>query len=65
MADHNAYLELTLFLQRFNVINKIITTINSITRIIVTVVIITVDPLTVSSVTPRVSDKWMEKTSEL
>ena len=59
MTDCNAYLELSLFLQRFNVNNKIITTINSIAVIVVTVVIITVDPLAVSSVKPWVSNKWM------
>ena len=59
MTDCKAYLELTLFLQRFNVNNKIITTINSIAVIVVTVVIITVDPLAVSSVKPWVANKWM------
>ena len=59
MTDCKAYLELSLFLQRFNVNNKIITTINSIAVIVVTVVIITVDPLTVSSVKPWVANKWM------
>ena len=56
MTDRNDYLELTLFLdlQSFNVITKIITTINSITGIIVTVLIITDDPLKVRS---GVSDK--------
>ena len=59
MTDRKAYLELTLFLQRFNMIKKIITTINSIAVIVVTVVIITVDPLAVSSVKPWVANKWM------
>ena len=60
MIDSNDYLELTLFLdlQYFNVITIIITiiitTINSITGIIVTVLIIAVGPLKVIS---GVSDK--------
>ena len=60
MIDGNDYLELTLFLdlQYFNVITIIITiiitTINSITGIIVTVLIIAVGPLKVIS---GVSDK--------
>ena len=60
MIDSNDYLELTLFLdlQYFNVITIIITiiinTINSITGIIVTVLIIAVGEL---KVIPGVSDK--------
>ena len=42
MTGHNAYLDLTLFLQHFSPINKIIIKNNSITTITVTVVIIMV-----------------------
>ena len=60
MTGHNAYLDLTLFLQHFNVINKIITKNNSITIITGTVVIIMV-PVEDCSSAPFVCDKKMEK----
>ena len=60
MNGHNAYLDLTLFLQHFNVINKIITTNNSIIIITVTVVIIMVLVEDCSSA-PLVCDKRWKK----
>ena len=58
MTGHNAYLDLTLFLQHFSPINKLISKNNSIAVITVTVVIIMVEDC---SSAPLVCDKRMEK----
>ena len=57
MTGHNAYLDLTLFLQHFNVINKIITKNNSITVTVVIIMVLVED----CSSAPLVCDKKMEK----
>ena len=58
MTGHNAYLDLTLFLQHFSPINKLISKNNSIAVITVTVVIIMVEDC---SSAPLVCGKRMEK----